>query len=302
VVKPKLVRGALFGMAAVGDGVRDSRIAAVAQAMKTTSEALILDLWRDLPAERAVALPDGRPAELAIAAQANLRIIQRALLRCYELRLEVRGNARSIVRTAAVRGLLAVARRQNDRIALHISGPLALFHRTTVYGRALGSLIPHLAWCEQFTLEARCDLGNGPAMFRLQSPLLLPPAARPKRHDSVLEARFEREMARCAPGWRVLREPSAVDAGTHLVFPDLEIEHRVAPDRRWWVEIVGYWTIEYLMYKLASYRAANLPRVILCIDAKRSLTEHELPRDTRLVLFEKRVPVEQILAIIEGPS
>lgn len=299
-VNPKAVRRALFGLAATNDGVRDSRIAAVAQTLKTTGEELMLHLWRDLPAERAVALPDGRPAELAIAAEANLRIIQRALLRCYELRLDVTGNARSIVRTAAVRGLLTVARRQGDRVALHVSGPLALFHRTTVYGRALGSIVPHLAWCEQFTLEARCDLGGGPATFRIQPPLLLPPSARPKRHDSALEARFEREMARKAPGWRVLREPSAVDAGTHLVFPDFQLEHRMVPDRRWWVEIVGYWTSDYLAHKLASYRAASLPHVILCVDANRSLAEHELPRDARLVRFEKRVPVEEVLAIIEA--
>jgi predicted nuclease of restriction endonuclease-like RecB superfamily len=299
-VNPKLVRRSLFAAAAIGDGVRDARIAAVAQALKTTSEDLMLNLWRDLPAERAVVLPDGRPAELAIAADANLRIIQRALLRCYELRLEVSGNARSIVRTAAVRGLLAVARRQGDRVALHVSGPLALFHRTTVYGRAMGSLVPHLAWCEQFSLEARCDLGQGPATFRLQPPLLLPPSSRPERHDSALEARFERDMARRASEWRVLREPSAVDAGAHLIFPDFQLEHRMATDRRWWVEIVGYWTTDYLAHKLASYRAANLPRVILCINAKRSLAEHELPRDARIVRFKKHVPVEQILAIVEA--
>ncbi len=298
-VNPKRVRRALLNMSATGVGVRDGRIAGVAQAMKTTPDELILNLWRDLPAERTVVLPGGRPAELAIAAEANLRIIQRALLRCYDLRLEVSGNARNVVSTAAVRGLLAVARRQGDRVALHISGPLALFHRTTVYGRALGSIVPHLAWCEQFALEARCDLGGGPATFRLQPPLLLPPSARPNRHDSALEARFEREMARKAPAWRVLREPSAVDAGTHLVFPDFQLEHRVATDRRWWVEIVGYWTADYLAHKLASYRAANLPHVILCVDASRSLAEHELPRDARLVRFAKRVPVDQILAIID---
>ncbi len=299
-VKARQVRRALLGVAAVGDDVRDQRIASAADTLEATPEVVVSALWADLPGERAVVLPDGRPSELAVAAAANLRIIQRALLRCHKVRLEVTGNARGVVRTAAVRGLLATARRHGERVVLDISGPLALFHQTTVYGRALGSIVPHLAWCEQFTLEASCDLGEGPATFRLQPPLLLPPSSRPKRHDSALEARFEREMARKAPTWRVLREPSAVDAGTHLVFPDFQLEHRMAPDRRWWVEIVGYWTTDYLTHKLASYRAAKLPRVILCVDAKRSLAEHELPRDARIVRFEKSVPVDEILAIIEA--
>jgi len=299
-VKAKQVRRALFGVAAVSDDVRAQRIASAAQAFEAPPDAVMAALWADLPDERLVVLPDGRPRELAVAAAANLRIIQRALLRCHELRLQVTGNARGVVRTAAVRGLLATARRHGDRVVLDISGPLALFHQTTVYGRALGSVVPHLAWCEQFVLDARCDLGQGPATFRLQPPLLLPPSSRPERHDSKLEARFEREMARKAPTWRVLREPSAVDAGTRLVFPDFELEHRTDPDRRWWVEIVGYWTTDYLTHKLASYRAANLPRIILCVDARRSLVEHELPRDARLVRFDKHVSVDEILAIIES--
>ena len=299
-VSAKQVRRTLFGVAAPGDDAREQRIASAARALETTPEVVMSVLWADLPGERMVVLPDGRPTELAIAAEANLRIIQRALLRCHTLRLEVTGNARGVVRTAAVRGLLVTARRHGDRIVLDISGPLALFHRTTVYGRALGSIVPHLAWCEQFALEARCDLGEGLATFRLQPPLLLPPSSQPRRHDSALEARFAREMSRIAPTWRVVREPSAIDAGTHLVFPDFQLEHRTDPDRRWWVEIVGYWTTDYLTHKLASYRAANLPRVILCVDARRSLSEHELPRDARLVRFERRVPVDEILAIIES--
>jgi len=299
-LSPRRVRRALLGAAAVDAGARAARIAAVAQALDATEAEVLAQLWRDLPGERAVVLPAGRPAELTIAAEANLRIIQRALTRCYELRLEVSGNARAVARTAALRGLLAVARRDGERVVLHVSGPLALFHRTVVYGRAMGSLVPQLAWCEQFRLEARCDLGQGPATCRIQAPVLLPPAARPRRHDSALEARFERDMAARAPSWRVLREPSPVDAGPHLVFPDFQLEHRVVPGRRWWVELVGYWTADYLAHKLATYRAANLAHVILCIDASRALDHDELPRGARVVRFNRRVPVDEVLAIIDG--
>lgn len=301
-VDPKQLRRVLFGSAAVDVVTRDERIAAAAQALQTTPELVADSVWRDLPAERTVLLPHGRPSELAIAAEANLCIIRRALLRCHELRLEVSGNARGIVRTAALRGLLSVAHRQGDRIALCISGPLAMFHRTTVYGRALGSLISQLAWCEQFLLEARCNIKGSEAMFRLQPPLLLPPSSRPQKYDSAVEARFERDMARGAPHWRVMREPCAVDAGTRLIFPDFLIEHRMNSSRRWWVEIVGYWTAEYLAHKLAAYRAANLPNVILCVDAKRSLSERELPRAARIVRFKKWVTVREVLSIIDAAN
>jgi len=294
------VRRRLFGRAALDRVTRDHRLAAVASDLAVPVAEIELAIWADLPGERVVVMPDGRPSELAIAAAANLAIIQRALLRCHELRLELSGNARTIVRTAAVRGLLATARMGGEAVVLEISGPLALFHGTTVYGRALGSIAPHLAWCEQFVLDARCDLGRGPVALRIRPPILLPPGRPPKRYDSALEQRFARDMAKQAPHWRVIREPSAVAAGTHLAFPDFLLEHRDAPDRRWWLEIVGFWTSDYLVHKLSTYRDARLPRVILCIDAKRMIDDRELPVDARIVRYTKRVPADQVVAIVDG--
>lgn len=293
------VRRRLLGRSAVDPGLRADRLAAVASALAVPVEQVELVLWADSPGERAVVMPHGRPSERAIAAAANLAILQRALLKCHALRLQVSGNARAIVRVAAVRGLLATARTRGDSVELEISGPLALFHRTTVYGRALGSIVPHLAWCERFVLEARCDFGRGPAALRIGPPILLPPSRAPTRYDSAVEAGFARDMARHAPHWRVIREPSAIEAGRHLAFPDFLLEHREAPDQRWWLEIVGFWTSDYLAHKLATYRAARLPRVILCIDARRAIDDRSLPVDARIVRFTRRVPVDQVRAIID---
>ena len=41
---------------------------------------------------------------------------------------------------------------------LELSGPFALFRHTRLYGRALGELVPLLAWCPRFRLRAECVL------------------------------------------------------------------------------------------------------------------------------------------------
>lgn len=299
-IKAAEVRRRLLGRSALDNDTRESRLAVVASEFGTTAKEVELAMWADLPAERAVVMPSGRPTERAVAAAANLSIIQRVLMRCQRLQLELVGNARAIARVAAVRGLLATAKLQGQAVHLEISGPLALFHQTTVYGRALGSIVPQLAWCERFVLDAFCDFGRGPVRVRIQPPLMLPPARAPKRYDSALEARFARAMSKQASHWRVLREPSPIDAGGHLAFPDFLLEHREAPARHWWVEIIGFWTSDYLRHKLMTYRAARLPRVILCIDAKRPIENRELPVDARIVRFTKSIPVDQILGIIDA--
>ncbi len=76
-------------------------------------------------------------------------------------------------------------------------------------------------------------------------------------------------MARIAPDWDVIREPEAVPAAGKLIFPDFLLRHRLDPARAWLVEIVGFWTPDYLSRKLAGLRAARIPNLILCVDEER---------------------------------
>src|SRR2546427_5183295 len=49
----------------------------------------------------------------------------------------------------------------------------------------------------------------------------------------------------------------SVQAGGTLIFPDFALRHR-ADGRRWLVEIVGFWTRDYVERKLALLRVAGL--------------------------------------------
>jgi predicted nuclease of restriction endonuclease-like RecB superfamily len=66
------------------------------------------------------------------------------------------------------------------------------------------------------------------------------------------------------------------------------------------VEIVGFWTADYLQHKLATYRAAQLPNVILCIDASRTVADGDLPKSARVIRFTKTISPEEILNIIDA--
>jgi predicted nuclease of restriction endonuclease-like RecB superfamily len=55
-------------------------------------------------------------------------------------------------------------------------------------------------------------------------------------------------------------------AADTLIFPDSALQHRSDPTRRWLLEIAGFWTLDYVTRKLALYRSARLPSLILCID------------------------------------
>lgn len=297
-------RAALFGEAARSPSERTTVLERAAATIGLTPDRLEEALFADLPGERPVLSPAAQLSPLELALRANLALTRSLLARSSEVRIFADGNARSLVRLARLRGLLCtISPGDGDESAsLAISGPFALFRHTQLYGRALGDLLPQLAWCRRFRLVASCvhrdrrltlQLGTGDPIF---------PSAEPRRFDSRLEERFAREFSRAAPEWNLLREPEAFAAGGALVFPDFAIEHRTDRSRRWLLEIVGFWTPDYLARKLARYRAAHLTNLILCIDEERACADADLPQDARVIRFRRRVDPGAILGILEGGS
>ncbi len=296
LVSPEM-RSRLLGRLALDERERATRIRAAAEQLVVSDADFEQLMWADLWDERTISLPLGRPSELAVAAAANLAIIQRCLLRCHELRLRVPDGSRSLVRGAIRRGLIASAHASGDMVEVVVSGPLALFHRTAVYGRALGSLVPALAACESFELIARCDLppSPSPTIVRIAPPIMLPGYDARGGVRRAVEQRLAADLAKHAPQWTVVSEPPPIAVASSFAFPDLVLER---DDTRWSIEIVGFWTPNYLARKLELYAAANV-RVILCIDASRAADAMQLPAGAPVVPFTRRVPAARVLAIID---
>jgi len=126
----------------------------------------------------------------------------------------------------------------------------------------------------------------------------LPAGTEPRRFDSAVERRFARDFARAASAFELLREPEPVEADGTLVFPDFAIVERRADGRRWWLEIAGFWTPEYITRKLERLRAARLESLILCLDARRRCAPTDLPADAAVVRYDRWVDVAAVLRLI----
>jgi predicted nuclease of restriction endonuclease-like RecB superfamily len=322
-VPPREARSLTFRAARSRAVPRSNVLTETAGELGISVEDLELALFADLKSERRVsALPDSlNPAGLA--ADANLAMVRAWLRRAVRVRIAAWGNTRALVRQARLSGLICLAQRAPpatnsnanlpefdvvdtsepaEGIVLDISGPFALFRHTELYGRALGALLPRATWCNRFELTAACVLGRGS-----QTSTLVVRSGDPIRagrelakHDSRLEERFDNDFRRAAPEWDLVREPRPVEADGTLVFPDFELIHRRDSGRRWLLEIVGFWTPDYLTQKLRRLRAARLDRLILCIDERRRCAETDIPRDASVVRYKNRIDPASVLAIVEG--
>jgi predicted nuclease of restriction endonuclease-like RecB superfamily len=136
---------------------RDAIMQRVAREVGVDPQALEEALFADLRGQqRVTALPALSPRALAV--EANAALVAALLSRAASLRVRAWENTDAIAREALTLGLICVAESQPHGIALHVSGPLSLFRRTTLYGTALASLMTSLGRCARFELIAHCAL------------------------------------------------------------------------------------------------------------------------------------------------
>ena len=298
-VPPRRARALVFGEAARAPVPPEAVFSRVAASLGVSTGELQDSLFADLPGNRLVTAPAPSlsPGELAL--RTNLALAQALLFHATSVSIEADGNARALVRHSKWRGLICtVVERSSAHAVLELSGPFALFRHTRLYGRALGEIVPLLAWCRRFRLRAESVSRGRRLTLQLATGDPIFPAAEPRRYDSRLEERFAREFRRLSPEWDVLREPEPVTASGTLIFPDFALQHRHDSTRRWLVEIMGFWTPAYVTRKLALYRSARLSNLILCIDEERNCATEDLPPGARVVRFRRRVDPAAVLRLV----
>lgn len=300
-VSPVQARSLVFGEAARTTRSAAEVLSAVARELFIEAGALEEALFADLPGERRMVAPEQPLSVGDVALRANLAMVQRLLRRSTAVWIQADGSLRSVVRHAKLRGLICTVTPHGLRHpTLSISGPFSLFRRTIVYGRALGELVPFLGRCGHYQLDGEAVFGGAVRRFvvRTGDPIAAPPP--PRAYDSRLEERFARDFRKAAPEYDVVREPEAVQAGDTLIFPDFALTHRDDPRRRWLVEVIGFWTPEYLARKLALLRAARIANLIVCIDQERNCGDGDLLPAAAIVRYRRRIDPADVLRAIDA--
>jgi hypothetical protein len=306
-VPAKEARAALFRAAAREPAPRTALLRSVAASLAVSERELESALFADLRSERRVAELPVDISPLRVINDANLAIVSSYLRRATHVRVVVSGNTRALLRHARVTGLIcrvSRAERATEGVVLDVSGPFALFHHSELYGRALSSLIPLLARSAEFELTASCALGQGAERHSLlvRSGDPIGKSSELSRPVRRLEHKFERDFRRAAPGWDLSAEPSAIASGETLIFPDFALVPRHDPSRSWLLEILGFWTPEYLREKQKRLQAAGIERFLLCVDQNRECTEPDPAPDPRIIRYRSRIDCRALLAIITANS
>jgi predicted nuclease of restriction endonuclease-like RecB superfamily len=138
-------------------------------------------------------------------------------------------------------------------------------------------------------------LGKQTTRFRADAsdPIVAPLVSHPA--ESPLEKRLMRDFGALSTDWTLRRETDAVPVGNGTFFPDFTLHkgpHCV------YIELVGYYTPEFVASKLEALRQARLSNMIVCIDESLACADGEVTAD-EVIRFHKRVDARALLEAAE---
>lgn len=302
VVDPVKARRGVFD-AAAADPDRNRVLRDVASSLECSVDELERSLYADLPGERIARFPSQVPDVSGFVRRLNMAIAQSLARRAETLHVRVTQHLAAVLRMARLSRLLCWAeadRAGRPGATLSLSGPLSLFHRTTMYGRAMARWLPFLARTRGWSLRATCVLGEQRVRWladhrepiEVDGQLL-------KRFDSRVEQRLFEDLSKAAPHLEILREAGVHRAGNRLVAPDFLLRDPVRRKTAA-VEVVGFWTPSYIEDKLKTL--ARLPRSvrwILCVDETLGIEGNRLP-DWPVLRYRKRIDAAALLRTWTG--
>lgn len=243
----------------------------------------------DLPVERIQALLYADRPDRYLLARAprfdgpgllqryNLELARGVLLDAESLVFRADGGWKASFRALKLSRLMVrVHREGRRRYRVEITGPAAPWiGRPQRYGVRLARVLPSLLAAPGANIEARVHHEGRVLPYRLSvadHAWLRPDRRRRRRSmDSLWEedlARVLREkIGKGRSGWTLVREDAPIVLPEGRVFlPDFTLRHR--DGREAFVELVGFWTPEYLEHKVASVRDADTSNLVLVVSRR----------------------------------
>ena len=228
--------------------------------------------------------------------QYNLSLAQTLLFRATGMEIQLEDNYQPVFRKIKQLGLIYNI--QDDKISLE--GPISLFKLTEKYGSAFAKLLLTIMESSRWSLKASISRktfqGKRIYDFTLdhtQGPFF---GTESETAEIGFDSAIEKEFYQLGfHGWTVRREPTVLKAGQYAFIPDFSLERN---GTRIYVEIIGFWTPEYLKHKIQKLnQLQEKESLILLVNRNLACTGSEFQAEN-LLFYDRKIPHLEIIKIL----
>lgn len=243
------------------------------------------------------------PADYTVSdlrADYDLGQAQALLYSALRVTVEAGTDLGHIVRYARLARLLCRIERATAGVYRFVfDGPNSVLRHTHAYGVDFARFLAALVQARDWRLTAEIVLRKGwhPLSFTLTpTDGLRSRVTAPALFDSTLESSLADKFGPERDGWRLRREGAVLEAGDALMVPDFVFTH--ADGTEVILEIVGYWTPEYLAEKFKKLGRVRAPNLLVAAREASALEHGPLPH--AVLPFKTRVLIRDLLPRLEA--
>ncbi len=270
----------------------------IAGAVGLSAAQIEEELYADLPQQQrlirfaAVCDPE------AIIARYNMELARGLLYWAERLVIDIEDSYQDVIRYIKLCRLMHTLVRSERGYRIELDGPLSLLRGTKRYGLKMAVFLPALALCRTWRMETVIVKGGKRFIYSLDDRSgLISHFRRFPLFDSKLEsdfaADFEKTFQQHPSEWILTRADAVIPIGRNeVMIPDFTLRNH----KGWevYLEIVGFWTPEYLSRKIAKVREANLSNLILAVSKKLALCQTET-EELNVLWFGKKLSAIDVL-------
>lgn len=252
-------------------------------------------LYGDLPEHRTLVKMKRKIEPDELIRRYNLALAQGILYRCVRMDIQVWGSYKTVFRYLKLSRLMHKIRKIKDGYYIEVDGPFSLYKRTQKYGIQLAKFLPGLLLAEKWQMSARVNTEKGGRVFFLnQNCGLSSHYKKGNPFDSSVEETFYNLFEKRKTDWEITREDEVIDLGDTVFIPDFKFKR---PDGRLaLLEIVGFWTPEYLQKKLDKLNRTNRNDIIFAVSESLNCSRSNF--NGPVVYYKTRVRVGEVLKVL----
>jgi predicted nuclease of restriction endonuclease-like RecB superfamily len=278
-----------------GSESRAEVLETVAGELQTTANAIISNLYADLPAQQhLISFDPITPKDLLDLY--NLAQAQALLYKCIEMKIGVApgdlNNYRAIFGWIKHFGLIhSVEGNSTNGYAITLTGAASLFHRSQKYGIQMAVFLPALLLCNDWKFRAEIIQKKGKNLFfelssdqteivsnRFDEPVYVNPDIN----------RLQKNWEKLSLDWKLKQNREVIDLGRTAFVPDLVL---AAPaGKKIYLDILGFWTPKSLQKRLEEFAAARFTKFIIAASHElRGSREEPLWESPHVIFYKTKI-------------
>jgi hypothetical protein len=205
---------------------------------------------------------------------------------------------KTILRYAKLAHLLHdIVRSGPSKYEITFSGSASVLHETRRYGVNFARFLPALLACKgwKMTASVKTSWNRSAELIISGKDGFTSHLPSPDQFDSTLEESFAEKFGTERNGWQLIHEGRILHDHQKTFVPDFTFRHKNGTEVL--LEIVGFWTPEYLAHRRETLQQFRHHRIIIAVPEK-SLSEGANIRENVLV-YKTALKLKPLIRILE---